>query len=123
MIYECAWVPGAIELLERNYRIKPIFVISGTPQEELRRIVKKREMDCFFSGVFGSPRHKGELISMVIAEFQLNSQKCVMVGDSIADYDGAHEAGTQFIGRVGKNLKNPFTANNTIETDLRALID
>jgi phosphoglycolate phosphatase-like HAD superfamily hydrolase len=123
LICECAWVPGAKELLEINRGRTPMFVISGTPEEELRRIVERRDMKCFFKGVFGSPRHKGELISMVVSEHKLDPQRCIMIGDAITDYDGAQEAGVHFIGRVGKNIRNPFPVNTVIETDLRPLTD
>ena len=36
------WVKGAKEFLERYYKKIDLYVISGTPQEELRLIVKKK---------------------------------------------------------------------------------
>ena len=46
------WVEGAREFLENNKNRYLFFIVSGTPQDELRSIVRRREMDHYFCEVF-----------------------------------------------------------------------
>lgn len=121
LVVESDWVPGAQQLLDALHGHVPMFVVSGTPEEELRRIVGRRGMANYFEGVFGSPRGKGELISMIAAEHGLEPAHCVMIGDSITDFDGAKEAGVQFHGRVKSGQGNPFPPETPTHSNLKPL--
>jgi len=52
------WVPGAQAFLDAHLGRVGMFVVSGTPQEELRRITARRGMDHYFVSVRGSPPTK-----------------------------------------------------------------
>jgi phosphoglycolate phosphatase-like HAD superfamily hydrolase len=116
-----SWVPGALEFLE-NYHLRlPLYVASGTPDEELKRIVARRGVADCFREVFGSPKKKGEILRRIIAEGNFDPQRVLMVGDAMTDLDGAREASTLFLGRVPKGARNPFP--NEVQTcpDLKFL--
>lgn len=57
-VMECPFVPGAKEFLERNYRKYDLYVASGTPEEELKRIVEERKLGVFFKKIYGTPMKK-----------------------------------------------------------------
>ena len=92
------WVAGAREFLEMHHRRLPIFVASGTPEEELVRVVERRGIAHYFAGVHGSPRTKGGIIATCVREGDLDAKRVLMVGDAITDYEGAQEAGVAFVG-------------------------
>ena len=120
-VIACDAVPGAFEFLE-NYSDKlPLFVVSGTPEPELRAIIGRRGMADCFSAVHGSPRHKGPIVMDLLFEHNLSGPDCLFVGDAMTDYLAAAETGLQFIGRVGKNDDNPFPQGTTIIEDLTQL--
>jgi phosphoglycolate phosphatase-like HAD superfamily hydrolase len=106
------YVEGAKEFLEKFYSEIDFYVASGTPEQELREIVKRRGMSLFFKGVFGSPAQKGEIAKMILKQNGYNSKEVVYVGDSIADLRGAIESGTRFIGRLDDSGYDPFTDND-----------
>jgi phosphoglycolate phosphatase-like HAD superfamily hydrolase len=106
------YVEGAKEFLEKFYSEIDFYVASGTPEQELREIVKRRGMSLFFKGVFGSPAQKGEIAKMILKQNGYNSKEVVYVGDSIADLRGAIESGTRFIGRLDDSGHDPFTDND-----------
>ena len=106
------YVEGAKEFLEKFYSEIDFYVASGTPEQELREIVKRRGMSLFFKGVFGSPVQKGEIAKMILKQNGYNSKEVVYVGDSIADLRGAIESGTRFIGRLDDSGHDPFTDND-----------
>lgn len=110
------WVPGARLFITACHEQLPLHVASATPTEELLRIVRRRGMQDFFRSVAGAPEKKGEIISRVIAEHGYSPRRVLMLGDALADMEGAINAGVPFLGRVPKGARNPFPASiQTIE--------
>ena len=102
------YVNGAKEFLERFHCKIDLYVASGTPEEELREIVRCRGMDVFFKDIFGSPRQKDEIARTIIKQNSYYSREVIFIGDSITDLKGAQDSGIRFIGRVADNGNNPF---------------
>ncbi len=102
------YVRGAKEFLEGFHCEIDLYIASGTPEEELRKIVKCRGMEVFFKGVFGSPRQKGEITRTIIKQKGYNSSEVIFIGDSITDLKGAQDAGIGFIGRVADSGSDSF---------------
>jgi phosphoglycolate phosphatase-like HAD superfamily hydrolase len=102
------YVKGAKAFLEKFHTEIDFYVVSGTPEQELREIVRRRGMSLFFKGVFGSPVQKGEIAKMILQQNGYNSKEVVFVGDSLADLRGAIESGTRFIGRLDDSGYDPF---------------
>lgn len=102
------WVIGAKEFLEQHCRFIDLFIVSGTPQDELRLIVKKRGMEKYFKGVYGSPDTKPAIVRRIIEENRYNCEKLLYIGDSLSDYYGVKEAGVEFLGRIPKGVKSIF---------------
>jgi phosphoglycolate phosphatase-like HAD superfamily hydrolase len=119
-VVECPWVPGALEFLVNHHRAYRVYVASGTPQEEMNRIVSRRRIAHFFSSVFGSPASKAQILQRVIA-CGFSPASVVMVGDSTNDFEGAREAGVRFIGRVPAGACNPFPPSSVVVPDLTTL--
>ncbi len=113
-ILDCPFVPGAYEFLGKRSKEYRMFVASGTPQDEIRDIVNQRELDKFFSGIYGSPRTKGEILQGILMENQLRPLEVVFIGDAMSDFRGAREAHVPFIGRVPSNQSNPFAGRGLI---------
>jgi len=94
------WVAGAREFLVRHRsRYRYFFIISGTPEEELREIVRRRSMDKFFDEVLGSPRTKGVLLQDAMNRNGLQPGEVVFVGDAATDWIAARQTGVGFIWR------------------------
>ncbi len=115
------FVPGAEGLLEVLSRQMPLFVASGTPQDELRRIVDQRGLSAYFAGVYGSPDTKAQIAAREIDRFGLDARDVLFVGDATADYEGASIAGTLFVGRVARHESSPFDSRVAAVTDLADL--
>lgn len=113
------YVSGAYEVLERNYQSIPLFVASGTPDQELKRIVSRRNMAHYFVSVYGSPAKKGDIIQDILSKHDFEPDRVLMVGDAIADYEGAIAAGVKFIGRVMQYPETyPFPVGTVVLPDL-----
>lgn len=97
-VVRAPWAAGAREFVEAHYRQLPLFVASGTPDAELKRIIERRGMMHYFAGVQGAPASKGEIIAGFVSRHELRPGRVLMIGDSRTDYEGAQEAGVQFLG-------------------------
>ena len=49
------WIKGAKAFLDKYSSKLPVFVISGTPETELKYVVDQRKMSHYFKEVLGSP--------------------------------------------------------------------
>lgn len=101
------YVKGARELLDSCLGRYVMFVVSGTPEDEIKMIVHRRGLEKYFSDVYGSPETKTELIKKIIRN-GFAPREAVFVGDSINDYSAAIETGIYFIARsADKNASWP----------------
>ncbi|MBI4432067.1 MAG: HAD family hydrolase [Candidatus Omnitrophica bacterium] len=102
------WMAGADAFLAGHHQLLPLHVASGTPEGELRRIISKRGMDKYFHSVYGVPAKKHEIISRILRENGYSAGRVLMIGDSMADWEGAHLAGVDFVAlSPGKGLSIP----------------
>jgi phosphoglycolate phosphatase-like HAD superfamily hydrolase len=115
------WVPGAREFLEAERGVRPLFIASATPQEELERIIEKRGMTHYFDSIFGSPPDKAEIIREIVASRHLEPEGVIMIGDGRADYESAITNGVRFVGRVPEDQSNPFPEDAAVIADLSSL--
>lgn len=96
------WITGAREFLEKASRTElKIFVISGTPEVELRYIIKEKGLEHIFHEQHGSPVRKPDHIRNLLQSYKLKPAECVFIGDAYTDYDAAKETGLYFIGVQG----------------------
>ena len=93
------WVEGAREFLNKHEKQYNFFIVSGTPEDELNEIVRRRGMDHYFDAVRGSPKDKVTLLSEIIEEYNLKPGKMMFVGDAETDWNAAKKLGLPFLWR------------------------
>jgi len=104
-VVEAPYIKGGLEFLKSHYQKLPLFIASGTPEKELREVVKRREMLLYFKEVFGSPPSKSEILKNIIRKYHYNPERILMIGDTMADWEGAQSTGTNFLGVcISKNI-------------------
>lgn len=123
-VVQASWVRGAKEFLERHHAALDLYVVTGTPHEEIAEIVRRRRMERFFKGIFGTPPEKEELVCTVVRNAGFERDEIALVGDSPQDLSGAKAADIRFIGRVDSpdSVLNKY-ADITKIPDLRNLRD
>lgn len=100
-VIEAPWIKGAEDFIVQMQGRCPIFVISGTPEDELRQVIDVRNMAGYFTEILGSPTRKPVHIRNLLRTYQLAPENCVFIGDALTDYDAAKETGLHFIGIQG----------------------
>lgn len=117
-------VPGIIEFLNLlDGSGTECFVISGTPQEELEKIVFKRELSKFFRGIYGSPTLKHTWIEKILKDTSLTPNECIFLGDANTDYKAAKQTNVPFVLRQTNETplelveKSKFVVQNFTDLD------
>ena len=105
----CPLVAGVQQFLEEYTKKVGLFIASGTPEEELKFLVKKRGLLDYFKGVYGTPALKFEIIQHILIDEGIKKEEAIFVGDAISDYEDAKKVGIPFVARFNKSSEsNPF---------------
>ncbi|MCL1981314.1 MAG: HAD hydrolase-like protein [Proteobacteria bacterium] len=115
-------IAGARTTLERLKQDKiPTFIVSGTPEDEMRLIVTRKALSPFFTEVHGSPRAKPTIIADILAHHTFSPDHCLFIGDAMADYRAACAHNLHFLGIVPTGKPSIFPAH--IPTASRVILD
>lgn len=117
----CPFVPGAEALLRREARRRPLFIISGTPEPELRRIAERRAVAPLFAAIRGAPMRKPAILAQLLDDHGGPAADALFVGDALEDHAAAAAHGVPFIGRVPLGAPNPFPPDVVVVADMNAL--
>ena len=104
----CPFAPGALEFLKTYSSRYPLFIATGTPEGEMRRLAERRGFAAYFAGIYGAPRGKAAILRDVMAENGWSPGEIVFIGDSIEDYNGAQATGAPFVGRISPGKDGVF---------------
>jgi phosphoglycolate phosphatase-like HAD superfamily hydrolase len=107
-VIRCPFVPGALELLKAYVKECTLFLASGTPADELHRLVESRNLSTFFQGIYGSPQGKPAILEEILSITSKPRASLVFVGDGLSDYEAAKAAGVMFVGRGRPGRRHPF---------------
>ena len=100
LVVNSPWVDGAFNFIQKRYESGLTnIIVTATPQKEIEEIVSRLQINKFFDGVYGSPKSKTDLIKFAFVEMGVDSEKSIMVGDSMTDYIASQESNIDFILR------------------------
>lgn len=103
-VVESPYVKGAYEFISGNYKKYDLFISSGTPQNEIREIAKRRNIAKYFKGIFGSPLLKSKHTQKIMKENDYLNNEVVFVGDAPSDRKAALNNDIFFIARVDDKI-------------------
>lgn len=113
-VLNAPFVAGAKEFLDTRRTKYQFFIASGTPDEELRKIIKAKKLQGYFKEIYGSPKKKINIINDIISKNGFGEDEVVYVGDAQSDRISAEEAGIAFIERKTKLDSKPNRDSGTI---------
>lgn len=93
-------IPGAEAFLRQAAAACPCFVVSATPEPEIRHIVAERGLAPFLVEVTGAPVTKTDNLARLLRDHNLDPCACVFFGDAGSDHDAAKACGVRFVGIV-----------------------
>jgi HAD superfamily hydrolase (TIGR01549 family) len=102
-ILKAPLVNGLLKFLQNNQQRILLFIASGTPEEELKYILRQRGLESYFRGVYGTPRTKTEITRQILKEYSLPVREVIFIGDAASDLQAATDTGVNFIARINGN--------------------
>jgi phosphoglycolate phosphatase-like HAD superfamily hydrolase len=109
-ILAAPFVPGAAAALEALAATHPLFVASGTPDDELQSIVDRRGLRARFREVHGTPAEKPAILRDLMQRHALAPAELLFVGDGASDHKAAAATGVEFLARDTPALHDHWTA-------------
>jgi phosphoglycolate phosphatase-like HAD superfamily hydrolase len=109
------FVHGAKEFLDVFSRRFPMFVVSATPEEELRSIISRRGLEGYFRGIYGAPTTKTDAISEILERTGSTRGETLFVGDAVNDLNAARSCGIRFVGRQPPDDPGRFAGDAGVE--------
>ena len=107
-VIESDWVEGVENFINQNSISQNYYIVTGTPQDEIKIILEEINLIKNFKGYFGSPSKKEDIISLILSEKKYNPSECIMIGDATADYDAAKANKINFLLRKHKDNQDIF---------------
>lgn len=101
-------MPGAEAFLDSTHRASRLHVVSGTPEDELARIVAERDLARFFRSVVGAPNRKRDAFARILAGESVALATALAVGDSTTEFDAARVLGIPFLGLLNEQGLSAF---------------
>ncbi|WP_149703840.1 HAD family hydrolase, partial [Campylobacter concisus] len=99
-------ITETVEFIKQNYKKYNFHIVSGSDEKELNYLCEKLDLSKFFKTIEGSPTPKNELVKNVLRKYNYNSNECILIGDSVNDYEAAYLNKIKFYGYNNEKLKN-----------------
>lgn len=116
---EALLIQETIQFIEKNHKKYTMHIVSGSDQKELREICADIGIAKYFNSIHGSPTHKSILVEELLEKHQYDHEACILIGDSINDYDAAIENNIYFLAYNNASLdkKTNYAFKMTSQTD------
>jgi phosphoglycolate phosphatase len=120
-VVACPLIAGAADFLERAQPHAALHVVSGTPQEELEDVVRRRGFARWFASLRGAPTTKPEAFRAILAECGLHPGDVLAIGDGATECETASALGIPFLGVAPVQDASPFPPGVPVVASLEAL--
>ena len=99
-------IDETVYFIEKNYKNYNFHIVSGSDEKELNYLCEKLGLKNYFKTIEGSPTPKNDLVKNILKNYSYNPKDCVLIGDSINDYEAANINGMKFYGYNNEKLKD-----------------
>lgn len=118
-IIQAPLINGVIETIQKQYALgTKLFVISGTPMQEMQLIAKEKGLSKFFIEILGSPNEKTHWINYLLEKYNLKPEACLFIGDAMADFTAANNTHVDFLGIKIKGCATKFPDGTKIKEEV-----
>ena len=99
-------IQDSLNFIQKYHKISKFHIVSGSDQNELRFLCKELGIDMYFLSINGSPTPKKQWVETILKEKNYPLSDCVLIGDSMNDYEAAVQNGIAFWGYNNEKLRN-----------------
>ena len=98
-VIKAPYIKGVYDTIVKYSTKVSNYIISGTPEGEMKDIINGRGLTPYFKDVLGSPETKEALTTKLIKREGFDSREVIFIGDAPSDYRSAELNNTWFILR------------------------
>lgn len=91
-------IKDSLKFIKENKEKYTMHIVSGSDGDELNLLCQALDIDGFFKTINGSPTPKNDLVKNILNEYTYNPKQCILIGDSVNDYDAAIKNNIKFVG-------------------------
>jgi phosphoglycolate phosphatase-like HAD superfamily hydrolase len=82
-------IDETLQFVKANFDKYPMHIVSGSDGNELRYLCQMMGINHYFVSIEGSPTPKNHLVGDLLAQYGYEISECVLIGDSINDFEAA----------------------------------
>jgi len=103
-------IPGAIEFIKRYSKDFNFFIISGTPDDEIKKICEAIGIASQFKEILGSPKNKKTWCNELKTKYdELKNENTIFLGDALSDFEAAQDNNFFFALRSAEYNESIFS--------------
>lgn len=91
-------IKETVDFIEKNYQNYNFHIVSGSDEKELNYLCKELDLTQYFKTIEGSPTCKNDLVKNILEKYKYDPKECILIGDSINDYEAAKINSMKFYG-------------------------
>lgn len=119
-VIEAPYVKGALETIRSEYKKNTLlFIVTGTPTDEMKEIVICRNLLKYFKEIGGAPQKKKNILECFLKKYNLCPQRCIFLGDALTDYQAAAACNVKFIGIKIESCVTQFPENLVVYNEVK----
>ena len=99
-------IKETVEFIKLNYQNYNFHIVSGSDEKELNYLCKELDLTKYFKTIEGSPTPKNDLVKKILEKYKYDPKECILIGDSINDYEAANINGIKFYGYNNEELRS-----------------
>ena len=114
-VISAPYVPGVLDYIQKCNNKYKLFISTGTPTKEIKKILIGRNILHYFNDVFGSPNGKTSHIKSIISRFDIKHNELLFYGDSNEDLKAARKTDVTFTlvkNKFNKILSDKYRGNS-----------
>jgi HAD superfamily hydrolase (TIGR01549 family) len=114
---QAQFIEGAVETIKIEHKKgTKLFVVTGTPTDEIKEIAKLKGLHDYFTELVGSPVKKDIHTAALLEKYNLKPEKCLFIGDAMADYNAAKATEVNFLEIKIPCCKTEFTGGTIVKS-------
>lgn len=99
-------IEETLHFIQANWRNYTMFITSGSDQTELRYLCDQLDISKYFKSIHGSPKAKTIWIKELIEIYKMEIDQCLIIGDSINDFEAARDNKIHFMAYNNETLNH-----------------
>lgn len=96
-VINSSWVGGVLDLLESKKNDNIFAICTGTPQDEIEKILDQLKLRNVFDFIYGSPMKKVTATGMILESTNIKASKTLFIGDAREDFVAATNYDLNFL--------------------------